>query len=65
MYFSGLSELWYMDGHGVYVWGVYGVAAVIIAALAISPLLKRRRLMREEIGRLARHSANQTHNAVG
>lgn len=56
MYFDGLSELMAMDGHGVYVWGVYGVASVIIAALAISPLVKRRRFVREETQRLRREA---------
>jgi heme exporter protein D len=54
MYFASLSDLLIMDGHGVYVWCVYGVATGIIAALAISPLLKRRRFVREEAQRLRR-----------
>ncbi len=54
MYFDGLPELLAMDGHGVYVWSVYGVATIIIAALALSPLVKRRRFVREETQRLRR-----------
>lgn len=54
MYFASLSDLLMMDGHGIYVWSVYGIAAAIIAALAISPLLKRRRFVREEVHRLRR-----------
>ncbi len=54
MYFSSLNELFYMDGHGVYVWTVYAVAVSIIAALALSPLLRRRRFVREEAQRLRR-----------
>ncbi len=54
MYFSSLSDLFYMDGHGAYVWAVYAVAAVIIALLAISPLYRRRRFVREETQRLRR-----------
>ncbi len=54
MYFSSLNELFYMDGHGVYVWAVYAVAISIIAALAITPLVRRRRFVREETQRLRR-----------
>jgi heme exporter protein D len=54
MYFSSLSDLFYMDGHGTYVWAVYAVAVVIIAVLAVSPLQRRRRFVREETRRLQR-----------
>lgn len=54
MYFTSLNELFYMGGHGVYVWSVYAVAVCIIAALAISPLLRKRRFVRDETQRLRR-----------
>jgi heme exporter protein D len=54
MYFASLNELFYMDGHGVYVWAVYAVAVSIIGVLAVSPLLRRRRFVRDEVQRLRR-----------
>ena len=54
MYFDSLSDLLTMNGHGAYVWAVYGVATFIIAGLAISPLARRRRFVREEMQRLRR-----------
>lgn len=54
MYFSSLTDLIYMDGHGLYVWSVYGVAALILGVLALAPVLSRRRFIRDEAQRLRR-----------
>ena len=54
MYFATLTDLFYMNGHGVYVWSVYAVAAVIIGALIATPTLDRRRFLREEAQRQRR-----------
>ena len=34
--FSSLSDALMMDGHGIYVWGVYSVAALILIAFSIA-----------------------------
>ena len=59
MYFSSLTELIYMDGHGLYVWSVYAVAALILGALCIAPVLARRRFIRDEAQRLRRGQAGR------
>lgn len=41
MDWNSISHLLHMDGHGVYVWTVYGVA-VLLAAAEIFGLRKRR-----------------------
>ena len=45
MYFSSMSELLRMDGHGPYVWSAYFIVAVVLCALVSDPLLRRRRLL--------------------
>ena len=53
-----------MDGHGLYVWSVYGVAALILGALAVGPVLARRRFIRDEAQRLRRGQSNGASPAV-
>ena len=56
MYFASVSDFITMDGHGAYVWAVYGVALVILGSLAIAPMLNRRRFVKEELQRMRRES---------
>ena len=65
MYFSSLADLIYMDGHGLYVWSVYGVAALILGALIVAPLLARRRFIRDEAQRLRREQAGRSNSRAG
>lgn len=44
--FSSLGELFWMDGHGPYVWASYAIAGVAIVGLVIAPSLRRRRFFR-------------------
>jgi len=43
-----------MGGYAAYVWPAYGVFLAVLAADAAAPALRRRRLLRELRGRLAR-----------
>lgn len=43
--FHSLAEALAMGGHGVYVWTVYGVAALVMGALVVRPLLRHARLL--------------------
>lgn len=43
--FHSLAELLAMGGHGIYVWTVYGVAALVMAWLVIHPLRRRARTL--------------------
>ncbi len=45
--FESLSAFLQMGGHGVYVWMGYGVSLGILAWLALSPLSRRRTLLRQ------------------
>jgi len=43
--FHSLAELFAMGGHGVYVWAVYGVAALVMGALVVRPLRRHARTL--------------------
>ena len=45
MYFDNLQALLFMEGHGIYVWPAYALAAVVIAVVLIAPLRRRKRLL--------------------
>ena len=43
--FHSLAEFFAMGGHGVYVWAVYGVAALVMGALVVRPLRRHARTL--------------------
>ena len=45
MQFDSLQALFFMDGHGQYVWLAYAITIVLGASLVIVPMLKKRRLL--------------------
>lgn len=59
MYFDNTQALLYMEGHGVYVWSVYAVALVILVALVVAPMLRKRRFVAEELRRIRREGAQR------
>jgi heme exporter protein CcmD len=38
MYFESLAAVWYMDGHGFYVWLAYALTALPIALMVRLPM---------------------------
>lgn len=58
MEFSSLAEFIAMGKHGFYVWLSYGLTAVIIAFVVMQPILRRRRLLKEQAQRLRREKRN-------
>jgi heme exporter protein D len=48
MYFDSWAALWYMDGHGIYVWTVYLVAAAVLTLQVAGPWRRARRFWRNE-----------------
>jgi heme exporter protein D len=50
MQWGSASEFFAMGGYGLYVWGAYGVTAVLIAA-EIVLLVRRGRTLRADVGR--------------
>lgn len=47
MYFEDMNSLLQMGGHGGFVWASYGITLLVIVALLLFPLRRRRRLLRE------------------
>lgn len=43
--FHSFAEALVMGGHGVYVWTVYGLAALVMGALVVHPLLRHARTL--------------------
>lgn len=43
---SALAEFLHMGGYAFYVWGSYGVAALVFAFNLAAPVLRRRRIER-------------------
>ena len=43
--FDSLAAFAVMGGHGAYVWGVYGVAAVVMTWLVVRPVRRRTQLL--------------------
>ncbi len=59
MEFNSFAEFIAMGKHGFYVWLSYGITAVIVAVNVVQPILRRRRLMKEQ----AQHLRREKHNA--
>ncbi len=45
MYFDSWSGFLAMEGHGLYVWGAYAVAMLVIAYNLVAPMLAKRRVV--------------------
>ncbi|HSC75150.1 MAG TPA: heme exporter protein CcmD [Pseudomonadales bacterium] len=44
MYFESLHDLFFMNGHGAYVWSAYGIGFAVLAALVWLPLSRQAQL---------------------
>jgi len=47
MFFDSFSGFLEMGKHGLYVWSCYGLAAVIVAVNFISPILTRKKVIKD------------------
>lgn len=54
-----MNQFLAMGGYAAYVWPAYAIFLVVLLADALAPMLRRRRILRELRGRLARQSARQ------
>jgi heme exporter protein D len=54
-----MSHFLAMGGYAAYVWPAYAVFLFVLLADALAPVLRRRRVLRELRGRLARQAARQ------
>ncbi|WP_439106758.1 heme exporter protein CcmD [Congregibacter sp.] len=64
MYFESLAAALAMDGHGPYVWAAYGLTLTVIAVLVASPLIRKRRLLRELRGEYRRSQQSEASSNV-
>lgn len=64
MQFNSWTALWYMDGHGPFVWSAYAIALFVLLALIVVPMRRSRRVLAEvrasEIRRSARAQATSS-----
>ncbi len=54
-----MADFFYMDGYYFYVWTSYALAAVVLAANVINPILRQRRIRRDLARRLRRERNNR------
>ncbi|WP_283786110.1 heme exporter protein CcmD [Bermanella sp. WJH001] len=47
MFFDSFAEFINMGGHGMFVWLSYGVAGLVVAHNFISPLLTRKKVIKD------------------
>lgn len=63
MSFHTLQGFFAMGGYAIYVWPAYAVFFIVLIADTLSPIIRRRRVLRELNARLARQSARQAAQA--
>lgn len=54
MQFDSFAEFIAMGRHGFYVWLAYGLSALIVIYNVLAPLMRRRKLMKEQAQRIRR-----------
>ncbi|UTW49689.1 heme exporter protein CcmD [Bacterioplanoides sp. SCSIO 12839] len=59
MQFDSMTEFFAMGGHGFYVWLAYGLSSAIILLNILLPVIRRRRLIKEQAQRLRRERKSQ------
>lgn len=42
-----LEEFFHMGGYAVYVWSSYGLAFIVLLAIFISPMMNRKRILKD------------------
>jgi len=61
---SGLQAFLAMGGYAAYVWPAFALFFLVLIADTISPILRRRRVLRELRARLARQSARRERHPI-
>jgi len=59
MEFNSFAEFIAMGGHGLYVWLSYGLTAIVIVWNIVQPIMRRRRLLKEQARRLRREKKHE------
>jgi len=60
IYFDSLGAFIEMDGHGGFVWAAYFISAVVILAILIVPVRRKRKLLAQIAGELKRAQRGPT-----
>jgi heme exporter protein D len=58
MYFESVSAALAMDGHGAYVWSAFGITVIMFCVIALNPVRRKKRLLREIAGELRRNTSS-------
>ena len=56
-YFDSLNAFLQMGGHGFYVWLSYALALAVVVYNTVAPLVRRRRFLAAQRGRIRRAGA--------
>ncbi len=59
MAFDSLQAFWYMAGHGAYVWGAYGVTALMLVMLVWRPIARARHTRQQILAEVRRAQSDQ------
>lgn len=62
MQFDNFADFIAMGGHGFYVWLAYALTAAILVFNIVQPVVRRRRLIKEQSQRLRREKASRNRN---
>ena len=63
MQFDSFAAFMSMEGHGVFVWAVYGIALLVMSLLALAPIRRDRRFFIEQSMLIRRSQASSQHVA--
>lgn len=60
MYFDSLDAVIYMDGHGAFVWSAYLIATLVVTAILVAPVRRKRKFLRQLGAELKRSEGGPT-----
>jgi heme exporter protein D len=60
LYFRSVHSLLDMDGHGAFVWSAYLITAVVLVAIVLVPVRRKRRFLSRLTGELKRREGSPT-----
>ena len=62
MNFDSFNDFLMMGGHGLYVWLSYGVGLLVLMIAAISPVIERKRVVKQ-VAQQIKRQASASHEA--
>ncbi len=60
LYFRSVDSLLDMDGHGAFVWSAYLISAVVLVAIVLVPVRRKRKFLSRLAGELKRREMGPT-----